>query len=441
MKRILALTVIAVLLLPLVSIGAFAAAGIDVSGASKAYPGDTVTLTVKINASEITGANAAQFDMVFDSEQISYKSCDDLRSEWDVTKSTPSGAVRLLFSCNKNGGDTLGGETFVKVKFTLSDSLAKGENVSVSFKNISISSTENEANPSEVTYSVEITKKSSDATLYSLSIGDVTLSPAFSSDVTSYTATVDYRTTPLKVNYKTNDANAKAKVAGATLKEGKNTLTITVTAEDGTTKKYTVAITMKENPNPLSSDSKISSLSLSTGTISPEFDPDVDEYTVYIDSAVTSITFSPVANDKKATVSKKVVGITDDETEVIITCTAEDESKRNYKFTVIRENDGEETTDTTESNIVTDAETTAPDENTNDVVTDDITASPESDTAKETEKPAEDTEGEDTETVVPPDGEQIGMNKPVPLWSLLLFSIISLILGALISAFIFKRNF
>ena len=441
MKRILALTVIAVLLLPLVSIGAFAAAGIDVSGASKAYPGDTVTLTVKINASEITGANAVQFDMVFDSEQISYKSCDDLRSEWDVTKSTPSGAVRLLFSCNKNGGDTLGGETFVKVKFTLSDSLAKGENVSVSFKNISISSTENEANPSEATYSVEITKKSSDATLYSLSIGDVTLSPAFSSDVTSYTATVDYRTTPLKVNYKTNDANAKAKVAGATLKEGKNTLTITVTAEDGTTKKYTVAITMKENPNPLSSDSKISSLSLSTGTISPEFDPDVDEYTVYIDSAVTSITFSPVANDKKATVSKKVVGITDDETEVVLTCTAEDGSKKNYTFTVIRENDGEGTTDTTESSIVTDAETIAPDENTNDVVTDDITASPESDTAKETEKPAEDTEGEDTEKIVPPDGEQIGMNKPVPLWSLLLFSIISLILGALISAFIFKRNF
>lgn len=441
MKRILALTVIAVLLLPLVSIGAFAAASIDVSGASKAYPGDTVTLTVKINASEITGANAAQFDMVFDSEQISYKSCDDLRSEWDVTKSTPSGSVRLLFSCNKNGGDTLDGETFVKVKFTLSDSLAKGENVSVSFKNISISSTENEANPSEVIYSVEITKKSSDATLYSLSIGDVTLSPAFSSDVTSYTATVDYRTTPLKVNYKTNDPNAKAKVAGATLKEGKNTLTITVTAEDGTTKKYTVAITMKENPNPLSSDSKISSLSLSTGTISPEFDPDVDEYTVYIDSAVTSITFSPVANDKKATVSKKVVGITDDETEVILTCTAEDGSKKNYTFTVIRENGGEGTTDTTESSIVTDAETTAPDENTNDVVTDDITASPESDTAKETEKPAEDTEGEDTEKTVPPDGEQIGMNKPVPLWSLLLFSIISLILGALISAFIFKRNF
>ncbi|MBR6645614.1 MAG: cadherin-like beta sandwich domain-containing protein [Clostridia bacterium] len=441
MKRILALTVIAVLLLPLVSIGAFAAASIDVSGASKAYPGDTVTLTVKINASEITGANAARFDMVFDSEQISYKSCDSLRSEWDVAKSTHSGAVKLLFSCNKNGGDTLGGETFVKVKFTLSDSLAKGENVSVSFKNIEVSSTDGDEYPSDYTYSVTITQKSSDATLYSLSIGDVTLSPAFSSDVTSYTAAVDYRTTPLKVNYKTNDPNAKAKVAGATLKEGKNTLTITVTAEDGTTKKYTVAITMKENPNPLSSDSKISSLSLSTGTISPEFDPDVYEYTVYIDSAVTSITFSPVANDKKATVSKKVVGITDDETEVILTCTAEDGSKKNYKFTVIRENDGEGTTDTTESSIVTDAETTAPDENTNDVVTDDITASPESDTAKETEKPAEDTEGEDTEKTVPPDGEQIGMNKPVPLWSLLLFSIISLILGALISAFIFKRNF
>ncbi len=445
MKRILALTVVAVLLLPLMSIGAFAAAGIDVSGASKAYPGDTITLTVKINASEITGANAAQFDMLFDSEQITYKSCNDLRSEWDVTKSTPSGAVRLLFSCNKNGGDTLNGETFVKVNFTLSDSLAKGENVSVFFKNISISSTENEVNPSEITYSVEITKKSSDATLYSLSIGDVTLSPAFSSDVTSYTATVDYRTTPLKVNYKTNDANAKAKVAGTTLKEGKNTLTITVTAEDGTIKKYTVSVTMKENPNPLSSDNKISSLAISTGTISPKFDPDVNKYTITVDSDTKSITLTPTANDSKATVNKKVVGITEDETSVVLTCTAEDGSTRKYTFTIIRENDGTQTSqpsEDTESSDTQDVDTTPPDDDTDEIVTDDETTSIESDVMTETEMSDEDTEGgEDTKVVTEPGSVQIGMNKSVPLWSLLLCSIISLILGAVISALIFKRNF
>ncbi len=445
MKRFLSLLLTSLLLLPLISIGASAAANITASGDSSAYPGNEITLTVKLNTDDIKNALAVQFDAVFDAEQIEYKSNSSVLSGWKVsTNNLSNGAVRFLFECDEPT-ESISGKTLIKLKFKLSSALTKGENVVVSFKNISIASMDKETTQSDFEHSVSIIQKSSDATLFSLSISDVTLSPAFSSDVTSYTATVDYRTTPLKVNYKTNDSKATAKVAGTTLKEGKNTVTVTVTAEDGTTKKYTVVVTMKENPNPLSSDNKISSISISTGTISPEFDPDVYEYTVTVDSDTKSITLTPTANDSKATVNKKVVGITDDETEVVLTCTAEDGSKRNYTFTVIRENGGTQTEDT-ESGDVTDDDTTAPDEDTDGAVTEAVITDTEKDTAEETEAPAEDSEsgseteddGDDTQKS---DDVQTGINKPVPLWSLLLFSILSLILGAVISAFIFKRNF
>lgn len=439
MKRITALIVTAVLLLPLVSIGVFASASIDVTGPTTAYPGDTITLTVKIDASDISGANAAQFDMIFDSEQITYKSNSGLRSDWDVTKSTPSGAVRLLFSCNKNGGDTLEGDTFIKISFTLSESLAKGENVDVTFKKISVSSTEVEETPSDVTYSVEITKKSSDATLYSLSVKDATLSPAFSSDKTSYTADIEYRTSPLTINYKTNDSKATAKVSGnSSLKVGKNTITITVTAEDGTTKKYTIVANMAEDPNPESSDCTLSDVKLSVGTITPEFKSNVYEYTVKVPADVDKITIDPTANDDEATAVKKIVSLTEAETEVTVTCTAEDGSKKNYVFTIIKEAevDTSEGTDTADTESDTNAITE--DVITEDIVTDDVTEIP-----YDTEYNPED-DVTDAETAVdtrPEYNENTGFNKPVPLWSVLLFSVISLIIGAVISALIFKRKF
>ena len=445
MKRFLSLLIISFLLLPLISIGTSAAANISANGNSSAYPGDEITLTVKLDTDDVKNALAVRFETVFDAEQIVYNSNSSVLSGWKVsTNELSNGVIRFLFECDEPA-ESISGKTLIKLKFKLSSSLIKGESVSVLFQNISIASMENEVIQSDFSYSIAITQKSSDATLYSLSIGGVTLDPAFSSDVTSYTATVDYRTTPLKVNYKTNDPNAKAKVTGTTLKEGKNTVTITVTAEDGTTKKYTVSVTMKENPNPLSSDNKISSLAISTGTISPEFDPDVNKYTITVDSDTKSITLTPTANDSKATVNKKVVGITEDETSVVITCTAEDSSTRKYTFTIIRENDGTQTSqpsEDTESADTQDVETTAPDDDTDEIVTDDITTSIESDVITETEMPDEDTEkNESTNAITEPGSVQIGMNKSVPLWSLLLCSIISLILGAVISALIFKRNF
>lgn len=110
-----------------------------------------------------------------------------------------------------------------------------------------------------LTYRVTVVDEptpSNDATLSALSLGSVALNPAFDADTTTYTATTTNATNTVTAT----PANAGAKVVitnkgatggaveipngtAATWQAGSNTLTITVTAEDGTsTKSYTVTV-------------------------------------------------------------------------------------------------------------------------------------------------------------------------------------------------------
>lgn len=90
--------------------------------------------------------------------------------------------------------------------------------------------------PANVTYS-------SNNSLTSLSISPGTLSPAFSPDTTSYTATVGSDCAALVVSAPAQDSTAKVSVAGKSMDPGMNTTTITVTAEDGSVKKYVIKTT------------------------------------------------------------------------------------------------------------------------------------------------------------------------------------------------------
>ena len=98
---------------------------------------------------------------------------------------------------------------------------------------------------------------STDATLSALSLGSLTLSPTFDAETTSYTTTTTNATNTVTAT--PADAGAsivitnKGTTGGAvevpngsavTWQTGANTLTVTVTAEDGTTTKaYTVTVT------------------------------------------------------------------------------------------------------------------------------------------------------------------------------------------------------
>lgn len=84
---------------------------------------------------------------------------------------------------------------------------------------------------------------SSDASLSSLKISPGTLSPEFSAEVDSYTASVSLDTEKLTVSAVPASDKATVALSGTDLQDGENTVTCTVTAEDGTTSHtYTILV-------------------------------------------------------------------------------------------------------------------------------------------------------------------------------------------------------
>ena len=96
------------------------------------------------------------------------------------------------------------------------------------------------------TYSVKVHRKSNDANLSSLSVSNYTISPAFSNNTIAYTLTVPNATSSITVN--ASKSNTYASISGTgskTLNVGSNTIKVTVTAEDGNTKAYTITVKRK----------------------------------------------------------------------------------------------------------------------------------------------------------------------------------------------------
>ncbi len=95
----------------------------------------------------------------------------------------------------------------------------------------------------------------------------------------------------------------------------------------------------------VSSDTSLSSLKVSPGSITPEFAPETYEYTTSIDSDVSALVISAVAKDSKATVKVKgneelVEGIND----VIITVTAQSGDTKDYMISVDKKGNASEDT-------------------------------------------------------------------------------------------------
>ncbi len=93
------------------------------------------------------------------------------------------------------------------------------------------------------------TKKdlSSDNTLSSLSIDGVNLEPTFNKNTTSYNVNLEAGVTKINVKATPNDKSAKVTGIGETeVSEGNNNIEVVVTAENGSTKTYTITANVKE---------------------------------------------------------------------------------------------------------------------------------------------------------------------------------------------------
>lgn len=93
---------------------------------------------------------------------------------------------------------------------------------------------------------IDKSAQSSDATLKSLSVSKGKLTPVFSKSTYNYSVTVENEVNSLHIGATTNNNKASVKISGSdSLKVGKNTRIISVTAESGKVLKYTVSIIRK----------------------------------------------------------------------------------------------------------------------------------------------------------------------------------------------------
>ena len=153
---------------------------------------------------------------------------------------------------NDAGGIITGASTKVTVTSASSnnDSNSNKDN-----KDNSGSNTGNDSNANKDNENKE-EKKSSNASLGSLVISAGTLSPEFSAATKDYTATVDYSCSSLAVT--ANPADSKASVTSVTgndsLEVGENTVSVVVTAEDGSTSTYNIVVTRRAEDDPENAD-------------------------------------------------------------------------------------------------------------------------------------------------------------------------------------------
>ena len=155
----------------------------------------------------------------------------------------------------------------------------------------------------EKTYTVNITReKKTDAKLSDLKVDGTTV-PGFDPETYEYTLDdVENDKASVNITYVPSDTDATVTGDGnQSLAVGDNALKVTVTAQDGTTKKtYTINIYRKSDDTTLKS---LTATSDPAGTLSPAFDPATTTYTYSVDADEDSVTISAEPTDPNATVS------------------------------------------------------------------------------------------------------------------------------------------
>ncbi len=186
--------------------------------------------------------------------------------------------------------------------------------------------------------------KSDNANLKSLVVENFDIIPNFSSDVTEYTLDVTSEVNELTIKAEPEDSNATVTIEGEKeLKEGENTVAISVNAEDGTTKLYEIKVTKK-------AENVFGLTSLKIKDTNIEFEPDIYNYSINIKADVDILEIQAVASEEDATV--EIIGneeLKEGENIITIMVSSKDgEKNATYQINATKE---EKTSENVQSNF------------------------------------------------------------------------------------------
>jgi len=181
----------------------------------------------------------------------------------------------------------------------------------------------------------EETTKSNNANLKSLEIANFEFTPSFNADVTQYTLEVTNNINELEIKAEAEDSKATVTINGEKdLKNGENSVTIKVNAEDGTVKIYEIKVTKTE-----AATLGLKSLKIAGTNIETNFKEDVFNYEVEINEDLNKLDIEAVASEEGATI--EILGnenLQEGENVITIIVTSKDgENKATYQVKVTKE--------------------------------------------------------------------------------------------------------
>ena len=174
------------------------------------------------------------------------------------------------------------------------------------------------------TTSIQVVNKSNEARLKNIKVNVEGLAPKFDKDILEYYLNVDLSVNQIKITAETLDSKAIYSVSGnKNLKKGDNTVTIQVTAEDGTKETYYIYVTKVEDLE--SVNAELETLEIKGFDLSPSFKSDIYNYKLDINEYIKKINIKATPHNENASV--EIEGNTDlnyGENTIKINVTAED---------------------------------------------------------------------------------------------------------------------
>ncbi len=315
------------LMLPVTAMAANANASLSGPGIVRA--GDTITITFNLGGSGIYGASGT---LSYDSGQLTLIGTNQkISPPWVVEF---NGNNFVAYDNNLTNPINSGNSLFT-VTFKVNSGLITGTAINVSYTGVTVSDGNADSSLGTITYSSTIAAPlSTDNTLKSLTVSNATINPAFSSSTVSYTASVPYEVSKLDISATANDTRAKISIDNPALTvNGTTKVTITVKAENGSTKIYTISVKRAQDPNYVASgENNLSSITVNGFLLSPLFSAENAKYVIWLPYETESVTISGTAADSKASV--KVVGgdslIAGSDNEIQVICTAENGTEKVY---------------------------------------------------------------------------------------------------------------